>query len=811
LTRDILPKGRAVAQYGPQEWFYATGELAANQRAAVFGPGDSNAFAPIFSDAGLTIPTANPTVTDGAGELTFYAPDGEYWIFVGPVGTGDSIQVNLGAPVGAVDSVNGQTGVVVLSASDVGAQPIGTIDAKGDLYAGTGPDATSRLPVGADGEVLSSDSTAPAGLKWVAGGGGSVTSVNGQTGVVVLTATDVGADVAGAAAAAAAASQPIGTISAKGDLYAGTANDATARQGVGTNGQVLTADSAQTTGMRWSTPTAAPVTSVNGFTGVVVLSAANVGADVSGAAAAAAAASQPLATVTAKGDLYAGTASATTARRSVGTNGQVLTADSTQATGMSWSTPTAAPVTSVNSQTGVVVLSAANVGAQPIATLTTKGDLYVATASATVVRRAVGTDGQVLTADSAQADGVKWALPASAPVTSVNSQTGVVVLSASDVGAPPTSRQIIAGTALTGGGDLSADRTLNVVLGTSGASAAAGNDSRIVGAQQLSTLTTKGDLYVATASATSARQGIGTDGQVLTADSAQTNGLKWAAATDAGAVPKSTVTTKGDLIVATASATVTRRAVGTDGQVLTADSAQTDGVKWATAGTDAGAQQRSTLTTKGDLYVATASATTARLPVGTDGYGIGADSTVTNGMKWRTPPSGAFMPRSTGYSPTGGVVTARSSKTAPQDTMYLIPFYLMIGATLTSISFEVSGAIALAVVRLGIYGSDATTMLPTGAAVADYGTTIAATTGTKTAAVSTALTPGLWWLAFVGQVAAPTVRQCTGWTPYVASATFPSGSGVGWDNCYVQTGVSGALPTIGSLADSDGPMCGIKF
>lgn len=42
------------------------------------------------------------------------------------------------------------------------------------------------------------------------------------------------------------------------------------------------------------------------------------------------------------------------------------------------------------------------------------------------------------------------------------------------------------------------------------------------------TLTTKGDLYVATAAATLARQGIGTNGQVLVADSAQTNGLKWA-------------------------------------------------------------------------------------------------------------------------------------------------------------------------------------------------------------------------------------------------------------------------------------------
>lgn len=50
-------------------------------------------------------------------------------------------------------------------------------------------------------------------------------------------------------------------------------------------------------------------------------------------------------------------------------------------------------------------------------------------------------------------------------------------------------------------------------------------------AKQLrSTLTTKGDLYVATASNTVARQGVGSNGQVLTADSTQTNGVKWASA-----------------------------------------------------------------------------------------------------------------------------------------------------------------------------------------------------------------------------------------------------------------------------------------
>jgi hypothetical protein len=44
------------------------------------------------------------------------------------------------------------------------------IDAKGDLIAGTGADAFSRLAVGTNGQLLSADSTAGNGLAWTYGG-----------------------------------------------------------------------------------------------------------------------------------------------------------------------------------------------------------------------------------------------------------------------------------------------------------------------------------------------------------------------------------------------------------------------------------------------------------------------------------------------------------------------------------------------------------------------------------------------------------------------------------------------------------------
>ena len=56
------------------------------------------------------------------------------------------------------------------------------------------------------------------------------------------------------------------------------------------------------------------------------------------------------------------------------------------------------------------------------ATLTTKGDIYAATAASTPARLAVGSNNQVLTADSSTATGLKWA--AGSPATDIQTFTG---------------------------------------------------------------------------------------------------------------------------------------------------------------------------------------------------------------------------------------------------------------------------------------------------------------------------------------------------------------------------------------------------
>ena len=109
-----------------------------------------------------------------------------------------------------------------------------------------------------------------------------------------------------------------------------------------------------------------------------------------------------------------------------------------------------------------------------------------------------GTDGQVLTKDSGSSSGLAWTSAAGSAPDASTTAKGLVKL-AGDLGGTAdlptvpgladkaaTATTISAGTGLTGGGDLSTNRTIAANFGTAAGTIAQGNDSRIVGAEQTS-------------------------------------------------------------------------------------------------------------------------------------------------------------------------------------------------------------------------------------------------------------------------------------------------------------------------------------
>ncbi len=114
----------------------------------------------------------------------------------------------------------------------------------------------------------------------------------------------------------------------------------------------------------------------------------------------------------AKGDLIGASANDTPVIvTAAATNGYVLTVDSAATSGLAWSAPSTADITGVTAGTGISgggTSGDVTITNSMATELTTKGDIIVATGSGTFVRQGVGTNGQVLTANSAQAGGVEW-------------------------------------------------------------------------------------------------------------------------------------------------------------------------------------------------------------------------------------------------------------------------------------------------------------------------------------------------------------------------------------------------------------------
>lgn len=152
-------------------------------------------------------------------------------------------------------------------------------------------------------------------------------------------------------------------------------------------------------------------------------------------------------------------------------------------------------------------------------------------------------------------------------------------------------------------------------------------------------LTAKGDLLTRSSSTNTALP-VGSNGTLLIADSTATNGIKWDTPANLGLLTSAAIsvplTTKGDLLVQNGSVNVALP-VGSNGRVLTADSTESTGIKWAPLP----ASVAIPVTAKGDIF--TYSTTGAALAVGTSGNILRANPATSTGLEWVVPSSLGFL------------------------------------------------------------------------------------------------------------------------------------------------------------------------
>lgn len=262
------------------------------------------------------------------------------------------------------------------------------------------PQTVWTVEFGGDEVVVAPVTMAPGD----ATGGGAVDSVNGETGVVVLDASDVGAD-------------PAGTAAGLVDDLSGVTNASAARSNLGLGNVDNTSDANKPVSTAQQTA----------LDGKAAASHSHSGADITSGTVSTA-------------RLGTGTASASTYLRGDQTWAAVTPGASAlnDLTDVDTATDPPAPDDVLawdGSLWTPAALTAADTGAIPASLIDAKGDVIVGTAADTAARLAVGADGQVLTADSGEAGGVKWAAAAVPPHKTTHATGGSDALTAADISA----------------------------------------------------------------------------------------------------------------------------------------------------------------------------------------------------------------------------------------------------------------------------------------------------------------------------------------------------------------------------------------
>ena len=428
--------------------------------------------------------------------------------------------------------------------------------------------------------------------------------------------------------------------------------------------------------------------------------------------------------IDAKGDLIVGTADNTPARLAAGTNDYILIADSAQTPGVKWGTnaPDWANVTNKPSiYQSTLFLHTAASGVSTYKTLLTTPSALSETTAA--VGSVTSGSGELLIAAFASPpmgvsviNGNAWTFKTYAKVDSNTGVSNIVIRVYSRTAAGvetqlfyDTSAEINATTPTlyelesvqTSFAVAATDRlVIKYYAKTTSAGArtftlyfqGSDNYSHISTPVLFASLTmasdtiwdAKGDLAVGTGADTAQVLTVGvTNGMVLTVDSAETTGLKWVTPTTP--IAASLLDAKGDLVVASAADTPARLAVGaTNGMVLTVASGESTGVKWALPVRYITLGRAGTLTaTAGTarVYVPFACTITGvRASVGTapTGASVIVDVLLNNATIWGTNPGNRPTITATNYSD----LTNTPDTTAIAADDYLTLTVAQIGSTI---------------------------------------------------------------------------------------------------------------------------------
>lgn len=339
-----------------------------------------------------------------------------------------------------------------------------------------------------------------------------------------------------------------------------------------------------------------------------------------------------------------------------------------------------------------------NLGGGSDSPLTTKGDVY--TYDSADARLPVGANGTLLQADSAETTGLKWA-----SVAGTGDVTAAAVL---------TDNSIVRGD----GGAKGVQDSGLLIDDTDNLSGVASLDIAVGGDVQINSVSVLNATTLGSAVVSSSLTSVGTiatgvwNGTTIAVADGGTGATTLGdgfvlLGSGTGAITALDVTAKGSLLAGDGTTDPVALAVGTNDFVLTADSAQPSGLKWAAGGSS------SPLTTKGDIY--TYSTVDARLGVGTNDFVLTADSAEATGLKWAAVAAGmpefvaggtaashqvntttAVAPLS--YRDFGSIeiITRAFDDTGPE---YMQGFFRVpedLGAGASNVTFEIIGSAATA-------------------------------------------------------------------------------------------------------------------